>query len=394
MDKNNPNSPQTTETAKASETAVTQELKDVQGNTHQLTAEIATDGQGKLHATKNPDIIIRIVNIENSLKFNKNPAIMPYLANVAGLALPLDNLETSMENPGYTIKIPNEFVPLTKLEGTLKRRLTILAELSKILIKLHSLPIIYGSMSPSRVFVSPNPKNTEVCLLHSAKMDFCMDFTEETDQDEYISPEAAAGKGATIASDSYAFAKLAADLLKDFAITPTLQDFLTSALHDEPTKRPKMLAFYLAFMQEFDLLITCGKCHINFHYEIKKCPGCQATPPTMIKAFIYDKIGESEVPRGQKILEFANTRQTFWNYHTNIVMLDDEIKAGIDCTLNISADRKLRLIFKNLMDKEIQINNNAVAPGAASMVALPCELIRLTFKLYAITERYIDMVVV
>ena len=376
-------------------------MVDEKGNKHYITESLGKDGQGTLYATKNSDIILRVADKENE---QSNFLLLPFIGeslNSEDLLLPLDILVEP--NIGHVINIPEGFAPISTLKNTtgLKRRLGILSELSKILIKLHSIPVMYGSMSPLRVFISPQAASNQVRLLFSSKMNFSMSFAEEKDDDTYISPEAAKGSGSTLASDSYTFGALAYNILI-FGIDPQqIASILTPELEQlferakgEPAERPKIAEFYKGFLQQLDLMLTCKKCHFDFLYYAESCPSCAAPLPKMLKASIYDKIGNTTVPCGQKILEFATNRQCFYSYHTDNVLLDDKIEPRIDCVLKISGDRKLNMIFKNLMDKEIIINDKPVTKGQATVVPLPSEVINISFKLYSATERCIDMVMV
>ncbi|MCL2400194.1 MAG: hypothetical protein FWC91_10710 [Defluviitaleaceae bacterium] len=374
---------------------------DEKGNKHYITEMLGRDGQGTLFATKNSDIIIRVTYKDIPYDEYSFLSVIGDSLDTESFVLPTDNLKEP--NIGYVFNIPKDFVPISTLNDTIgiKRRLSILAELAKVLIKLHAIPIMYGSMSHLRVLISPQASN-QVRLLYSGKMNFSMGFKEEKDADTYISPEAAKGKGSSLASDSYTFGALAYNILtlgKDpglhetTILTPELEQLFERAKGD-PAERPKMTEFYKGFLQQLDLMLTCKKCLFDFFYHVEACPKCAAPLPKMIKANIYDKIGNTTIPHSQKILEFATNRQCFYNYHTDNVIMNGKIEPTIDCVLKISGERKLNLIFKNLMDKEIFVDNNPVATGQGSVVALPSELIRISFKLHSTTERCIDMVMV
>ena len=384
-----------------------QSIMDEKGNRHFITGKIGTDGQGILYATKNKDIILRDAEgrVEHAQRYD-NAKLLP-LSEIENLLLPMDCLKEP--NIGYTLNIPNNFAPLSTImnpggkpdfyikTGGFKRRLEILTNISKILIKLHSLPCIYGSMSPNRIFISSKVINGEAFLLYSVKIDFIMNFAQEKDSDTYIAPEASRGRGGGFSSDSFAFGALSGDLLTmDGAydiVDPKIKELLKKS-QSEPSKRPKMSEFYKTFFYSLDSLVSCKKCHNTFFYKTKLCPNCQNPVPKLIKAVIYDKVGESNIERAVKILEIATHRQCFFNYHTDIVLLDDDIVPRIDCMLNVSADRKLNLIFKNLMDKEISVNDKSITPSQATLVPLKGKMIRIKFKLYSKIERHIDMVMI
>ena len=365
-------------------------VTDERGNRHYIQKKVGEDGQGELYTTKNSDIILRINEDEPLICDNIN--FLP-ISDVDKLILPVDYFEN-----GYVLNIPDGFIPLSFAMNepsalTLKKRLGILTEISKVLTKLHSLPVMYGSMSPARIFISSKPSSGDAALLYSSKMDFAMRFIKESDADLYIAPESKLGQGGTTASDSYTFGALATDLLDGATLTPELTKMLKRTQID-PKNRPKLSDLCKMFMQQFDSIVTCKKCKDDFYFDVTECPGCKSPPPRILKATLYDKVAGATTQRGQKILEFASHRQCFFNYHTDNVLLDSQVIPRIDCMVNVSADRKLHLIFKNLMDKDITVNEKLVESGQASVVALPCELIQISFPLFSETKRYIDMVMV
>ena len=384
-------------------------MVDASGNKHYITERIASDGQGVLYATKNTDIIVRDAQgRKGDLKRYNYARILP-LSDIENLLLPIDYLEAP--HVGYVINIPKGYVPLTTMmnagndkaedfylkTGGFKRRLSILAEIAKVLIRLHALPLMYGSMAPGRIFISSRASDMGARLLYSVKMDFSMGFLEEMDADPYIAPEAQRGQGSTIASDSYSFGALVYDLLTMQGtqnVLPAEIKELLDKSQAEPPDRPKIIDFYRLFLQQLDFLLSCKSCLADYYYDNAACPKCGSPPPKTLKATIYDQVEENTIDRGVKILELGANRQCFWNYQTDNVLLDDALEPRIDCVLNVSGDRKLHLTFRNLMDKDININDKTVAAGQGTVVALPCELISIKFNLYAATQRCIDMVMV
>ena len=361
-------------------------MVDQKGNTHYVKDKIGIDGQGTLYSTKNSGIIVRETVADDNFE---NAAVLP-LDELPNILTPAEYLKAPKN--GYVIHLPEGVIPLENAGNlTLKRRLTILANMAKILIKLHSMPIIYGSLSPLRIFIEP--KTDEVYLLYSSKMDFCMRFTEENDADTYVAPEAQKGQGCTLLSDVYTLGSFTTDFL-DLEKIELLEELKTllDSTKKEPENRPKMSELYKILFKQLDLLLTCKKCKDDFHYMAEKCPFCETPPPKMLKASIYDVIEENPVQRGLKILEFAAKRQCFFNYHTENILLDTQIFPTIDCILNITEGRRLNLIFKNLMPKTISINGKTVSNNQATIVQLPCEIIKIEFPLYSEITRHIDLV--
>lgn len=372
---------------------VNHQITDDKGNRHYINEKIGTDGQGDLYSTKNSDVLVRIASDNINQDLYNNVELLP-VSDIKNLLMPDAYLKEP--NRGHTICIPPGYVTLDTLKaGGLKRRLNILINLSRTLTKLHALPVMYGSMSPSRILISSKPTVGEAYLLYSAKMDFFTRFTKDNDSDPYIAPEVKNGQGGTLASDSYTFGALAYDFLSQVGEIPEMLKALLDRCRLSPTERPKINELYRAFLAQLDLLLSCKKCQTDFNYESTECPNCQVPAPKMLRATIYDEIDEeTKIERGVKVLEFTANRQSFRNYHTDIVLLDDEFESRIDCLLNISADRKLHLVLKNLMDKEMIVNEKLVPGGTGVILALPCELIHISFPLYLATTRCIDMVMV
>ena len=383
-------------------------LVDEKGNKHYLTEELAQDGQGRLYRTKNAGFIIRHAHNKDHTALYESAKLMP-LEGIENLVLP----EYYLEQPqvGYILQIPDGFLPLSSImhtngdkktfyheSGGIRRRLAILTELTKTLIKLNSLPCMYGGMTQSRIFISPKNTPISVKLLYSVKMTYAMPLVPEIDEDSYIAPESKEGL-ANSQSDIFALGALAIDVLtlgKSIDIlSPEIKDILDLTQQKDGAKRPKLIEIYRTLMRYLDLLTTCKKCGTDFIYTSKSCTHCNAPPPKMLKAQIYDKGAGVSIDRGIKILEFATIRQYFWNFHTDHLLLTDEVQPRIECLLNISADKKLRLVFKNLYDdKELIINNKTVPPGQPIAIPMPCDVVRISLKLYSEIERFIDVVMI
>ena len=382
-----------------------EKLIDERGNTHSLTMQLGKDGQGTLYATKNPTVVIRDSQDREGDRLLYDDVKLLPLSEVDNILLP----DCCLRKPsvGYSLNIPEGFAPLSNImssdknneslylkTGGVKRRLGLLVNLAKILAELHGLAVMYASMSPNRVFISNDNSSNLVYLLYSVKMSCFMSFKVDDDGDPYMAPEAKSGKGACLAGDVYAYAALARDLLTDYETRPIITDGISALFRQafgSADKRPTIMDFYTLFTKTSDCLLTCQKCGTGFLSDAPKCPACSAAPPKMMEACIYDIISETRVDRGVKILEFAPGRQCFWNYHTESALLCETPKPAIDCAFNISADKKLHFIFKNLMDKPITLNEKTVAPGQSGAVALPAKKILISYKLCANTERFIEM---
>ena len=351
-------------------------MTDSKGNVHLITREIAADEQGTLLATNNTDIIIRETNLH--YKGSIRPSLYLMLSQIDQLILPLDYLESP--HMGYTMNIPEGFAPFQAADTDLKLRVKILAQVAKILSKLHAIGISYGSIEHGRIFVSNSGKTDKAYLLYSANMDFNIYLNED---DEEIDTT----------MDTFAFGSFASDILSGYSIDLQLKRLLTRS-QDVPEERPKMIELYRAFLQQIDMLIKCKQCGLDMHYEDNFCPSCHTSPPSMIKATIYDIIDKTSFVKYLKIMEFNSSSQDFTNFHTDNLLMDDPIKPAINCGLDTSSSRNLNYVFTNLMDKEIVVNDVVTAHGDSCAIALPCDLIRISFDLSSKIKRRIDMVIV
>jgi len=359
-------------------------IQDESNSLHHLVEKIAEDGQGILYNTQNKGIILRTSQgRDTDRQCYDDVKILP-LSSIKNIALPISYLQAP--SIGYTIAVPESYIPLNILEsGGLKRRLLLLSELAKILIQLHYMPAMYGSISPTRIFVSPSLP--EICLLYSVKMGHAMQFAQELDSDPYISPEAKAGSGGTILSDSYVFAALARDMLDGFAISEELDSLLEHAMSDTPTQRPRILEIHQNLIKQADCLLTCKSCQAGFDYELTVCPSCQTPAPKMIKARIYDKfdkVNGRKSEQGVKVLEIGTGRQFFWNYHTENTRLLTPPEPRIECHLQVNAaSKKLEMVFVNHMSKPFFIEDNVFQSGEKHVVPLPFDnTLSISFLLY------------
>jgi len=223
-------------------------------------------------------------------------------------------------------------------------------------------------------------------------------MTRNGDDEPYTAPEARAGLGSLL-SDVYSFGALAQDLLTHSGACPLpetmdeLAELLNKAKSSTLAQRPKLIHMYRHLCQQLDSLLTCQGCGGDFHYASASCPFCEGKPTKAIKATIYDQVNETRIDRGVKIFEFATTSQALFNHHTDLALFGDTIEPRIECLINIS-DKKLHFILKNLMEKDIMVNDESLPHEHAMAVPLPVPMIRVEFKLHAMTTRKIDLVII
>ena len=379
-----------------------QSFTDENGAIHYAADVVSKDSEGFIFSTKNPGIFVRV--FDDDIEFNETIEILrahviesvsPFL----GLILPLAFLKE--KSKGFLFSVPKEARPLWaflpvdedpvkaleqyRSEGGLKRRLAILADVARALIRLNSTGIMYGPISPSRIFVS-----LETQILVSCKTDFAARFIPDNSDDLYKAPETANGRGAGVLADVFSFAKLTRALLTHNGLIKNLGasflelDALLIKAEGSPEKRPKISSVLKSILRMQDVLVTCKKCAnvLDAADAPKNCPICESPSPKYYFARISDEINGKEFERGQKAIEFANARQSFYSYHTEaVVLLDSQTEAKIDVSLRLTPDKKLSFIFKNLMEKEIDVNGKALKPGATTALLASQDAIIISFLL-------------
>lgn len=194
------------------------------------TQILGEGGQGKVYKTRNPRILIKLMQdnnneIESSIKRIKALDI----SENCKVAKPI--LKLNIESPnisGYIMQMMDGMVPISNLmdssnlnlleyykkTGGIKRRLLILKKIASILSELHSKNIVYGDLSDNNIFISNDIKNSEVWFIDCDNMAYSQDIKGVVFTKYYGAPEIENKKSKnTIETDIYAFAVLAFRLL-------------------------------------------------------------------------------------------------------------------------------------------------------------------------------------
>lgn len=394
---------------------------DENGNRHIAETKIGGDAQGNLFRIRGGGFVLCDAHGGERLRERFDEARILDLGHIESLAMP--SMYLKGPRAGYLAPVPDGMVPVSEImapadddkgfynkTGGLRRRVQLLAELAKTLHMLHSVPCMYGEISPLRLFVSENPGDANIRLLYSAGIGASMPFSPiwdsepepegmtETSRQPEPGPD---GWLRGIHSDARAFGAFAQDLLthggRRLELGEVLGDvkaMLASAQGADIARRPSMAEAHRLLLQHLDLLLTCQKCGNGFVYQGKACPLCQSALPKVMKARIYDKIGGRQVERGAKIIEFAmDVQHSFWNHHTEHVLFRAASEPRLVCMLKMASAKKLHFIIKSMMDKNIAVGGKPLAPGQSTAVALPCEVIRISFPLHSEVRRCIDMVI-
>jgi len=381
---------------------------DEKGNIHIIKELLGEDGQGKLFSTQNAGVILR-ESVPNSDCVRYDDVKLLPLGGIENIILPGHYLSEA----GYIMAVAEDYVPLSTImttdeeadepskfyvqTGGLKRRLALLADLAKTLLKLHSLPCMYGGLSPVRILISSDPAKRDVLLLYSVNMTATIPLPCDDDNEPYIAPEARNGL-ASLHSDVYSFGALAQDLLTAKNTVPLTStdefcEMLKQAVSETASERPRLINIYRLLMTEMDSLLTCQGCGADFHYTAESCFACDDKPSKALKGTIYDMVNEERIDRGVKIFEFSTNKQTIFSHLTDLALFGDKIEPRIDCVIN-RAGKKLHFISKNMMDKDIIVNDETLAPEKAKAIPLPTQMIRIEFTLHTSVTRRIDLVII
>lgn len=385
--------------------------EDDRGYVHTTEETFGVDGQGSLYTTKNRGILLRLFDAEWDVKPILEECKLLPLDRVDRLIRPSAFLSTPPTTlNGCIFTVPEDFVSLRAMldkdpnentrefytrTGGLKRRLNIAMYIARILLQLHSLPVMYGSIAPERILVSSDPKNAEAFLLYSTGLSYSMNFAGRNDKDPYTAPETAVGQSSTIASDVSAFALMAYDLLTLRGEIPlendALQQLFDNAAQDTAV-RPKLSAFYKAFSAWDDSLCICATCKADIS-PASSCGQCGAEATRFIKAVIYDRLEHGELHRYTKFFPFGKEIQHFNTSHTGNLLFHEAPERAIDFVLNVSPDKKLRLIFKNIQKKTITIDGKPIAENQSFVVALPKDVIEMAVPMHPQATRRIDITI-
>ena len=210
---------------------------DENGYKHTLVKKIGQGGQGAVFSTMDENVVVKVLLdnegevLENVKKYKKfksdiNDVRILNLDKSYKIAKPISLLKEP--SCGYIMRLLTGMQPLKKLvltqnnnlkefyinTGGLRRRLEILTNLAKTLLRLHSLPIVYADMSLENVFVSNDVSEKEVWLIDCDNMRYTVDFNNPICTPGYGAPEIVKGLSSNnTLSDVYSFAIVAFELL-------------------------------------------------------------------------------------------------------------------------------------------------------------------------------------
>lgn len=279
------------------------------------------------------------------------------------LARPLSLLRN---HPGYTMQLLRGMVPIRTLiaepgeekladfyraGGGLRRRLHLLGRAASLLLRLHGMPVAYGDVSPSNVFVSAAVDEHEVWFIDADNLAFESVAGEAVHTRGYGAPELVQGvAGVTTLSDAWSFAVLAFEALtqvhplvgdhvdeggwdevptredlafagrlpwiddrdsdlnrtqrgmypRETVISPNLEDLFRRMFGPgrvDRAERPSVAAFAEALRGAADATLACPRCGGTFYVTRAHCPRCpDAVRPAFLHAQVsrIDPVSEDE----------------------------------------------------------------------------------------------------
>jgi DNA-binding helix-hairpin-helix protein with protein kinase domain len=365
-------------------------VTDERGYIHQLTEKLGHGGQGAVFRTTNPKVVVKVQIDDRTGYIVKDEAryeaFRSAMDEVRILDLPkgihIARPVHLLEKPvcGYVMRLLSDMVPIRKLmvpqekvlndfyirTGGLRRRLKLLAETARILSLLHSIPVVYGDISPENVFVSADREANEVWLIDSDNMRYTVDFRTVIFTPGYGAPEIVRGiAGNNTLSDSYSFALLAFEALalvapfngelvahgggwddededygamaergeipwiddeeddsnrsrfgipRDIVLTAGLRQLFGQTFGQQgrrdPAARPSMRQWYEALRQAADATVTCACCGATFYVFRQDCPFCGETRGKVCAAQISDEFVFDEMEKYEAVQELGGPEGT------------------------------------------------------------------------------------
>ena len=350
------------------------DVVDERGNVHVLGDLLGEGGQGVVFATDHPEIAVKLVSVGAQYKNLHKQQLLQKLTEGFGTGLargsteysklrarlesvrilPLPDLhlayplEILRSHVGYTMRLLRDMVPIRTLilphrveqaaeeylsSGGLRRRLRLLARTAEILGRLHSVPLVYGDISPNNVFVSSKTSACETWLLDTDNLRFQSAPGPSVYTPGFGAPEIVAGYSAvSTLSDVYSFALLAfyviaqihpflgnlveeggweasvdmeeqayagklpwvedrdddsnwsdSGIPREIVLTPRLRELFQQTFGDgrgAVIQRPGMLRWAEVLHQCADLTVKCQSCSSTYYAPVGQCPWCVDSPET------------------------------------------------------------------------------------------------------------------
>ena len=316
-------------------------VKDINGKIYEIEKLLGEGGQGVVFEAKGGKQAIKLIRGKSTINReqlrNKLQEVRRLPIEDLPIAKPLQML--SKPGVGYIMELYTGMQPLSKLifpgkkinpllfyiqSGGLKRRLKILAKVADTLLKMHSRSLIYGDPSPNNIFISEDPKFSELRLIDSDNIHYKTSINMSSIYTpRYGAPEIVKGKSsANTFSDIYAFAVIVFETLtyihpllgddildgepdledkafkgdypwvehssintnttvrgleRENVLSPGLFNLCRITFEEgllNSSKRPGMSKWVDTLYSALDNTLTCTSCNGSFYRNKKECPWC------------------------------------------------------------------------------------------------------------------------
>ena len=353
-------------------------IKDEFGNIFYIDKELGRGGQGVVYITKDKDIVVKEAfedkqNINNFNKKIKNLIYKPIPFDIK-IAKPLSTLK---DRAGYTMKMLSNMEPLKKLipqelskyeakeinipsfleefakkdkrgaillsyflkTGGIRKRLSILSNIAKVLYRLHLNGLVYFDISHNNIFFRDEDDEVYFIDIDNLQYNSSIKLSDVIMTPNFEVPEVANGKETnSFYSDIYAFAILAFYMLTihhpfdgkgvdegsdwddDNATKKNRWDlewiYGSNGENEAVLILPKKLSLtdglFELFKQTFEakskidrvslnlwieellkanaLTIKCNECGSTYYDRFNKCPFCDASKPKRVAIYKDNKL--------------------------------------------------------------------------------------------------------
>lgn len=348
------------------------QVVDQSGRVYRLGKELGTGGQGNVFLCDDGKIAVKLLHsakAEYYRQYEKQIAFVRRLA-IDGLDLARPLALLSSPHIGYVMEYLTGMVPFAVLctapraniskwyisTGGLRRRLEVLARIANSLQRLHSRGLCYGDPSPANIFISEDPRYSEVWMIdcdnlsYTSSPSYASFFTPR-----YGAPELVRGNAAfNTLTDAHAFAVMAFEALtlthpligdavtnkgpefeikalrgempwiesnedlsnhSQHGITPR-ENVLSSKLMGicretfEPglrdvTKRPGLCEWQRLLEWAAASTVICHKCSGSFYRGSENCPWCRTVRAPYLLVTLFDILPEAKEMRKEIGAAFA-----------------------------------------------------------------------------------------
>ena len=316
-------------------------VKDENGKIYEIKKLLGVGGQGVVFEAKGGKQAIKLIRRKSPIYREQLRTKLQEVRRLPIEDLPIAKPLQMLSKPriGYLMELYTGMQPLSKLifpgkkinpllfyiqTGGLKRRLEILAKVAGTLLKMHSRSLIYGDPSPNNIFISEDPKFSEIRLIDSDNIQYNTSRNLSTVYTQrYGAPEIVMGKSpANTLTDIYAFAVIVFETLtyihpllgddildgepeiedkafkggcpwvehssiktntttrgleRENVLSPGLLNLCRNTFEEgllNPAKRPGMSKWVDNLYSALDNTLTCSSCNGSFYRNKKECPWC------------------------------------------------------------------------------------------------------------------------